>query len=114
MKGLGLPVRIAVDYVHDISAGLFPGSVLGVWVVERGLKMAGVGALSVGRAADGLWLVLIFALALLVVTGSIRLRYWKLSVRASAVESKARAAAIKHSVFVLTQLAAAFVVALVL
>lgn len=109
MKSLGLPGRLAVDFAHDIAAGIFPGAVLGMWIVQRRLEAAGAPVAGLERAAGGLWLVLAGGLLVSVVTGIVRLRYWKLYVRSGALESKSQSAAIKHSIFVLTQLAAALV-----
>jgi len=99
--------RIVVDFFHVVAAGVFPGAVLAAWVIRRGVESQGLGAAAVSRASGALWLVFLLGLIVSVVTGSIRLRYWKSVVRPELLESRAQAAAVKHGLFVLLLLSSA-------
>jgi len=104
--------RIANDYVHDMCAGLFPGAVAATWIVKGAMDAAEQGGGAAVRAASGgVWFVLVGALSLLALTGTLRLRYWRLNVREGFIPTKARMAAIKHFAFVATQLLAAWALA---
>lgn len=94
--------RVLNDLVHDITAGVVPGAVLALWLVRNGatatLNPSDLSALAQGWT----WIVLIAfaALALLVVTGSIRIGYRTRNLRPDAIPSQGRAALIKHAVFI--------------
>lgn len=94
-------VRVANDLVHDVCAGLWPGTVLGVWLLHTGVERAAPQAsfALVPLTVSSLW-VLVVSLGLLVATGALRLRYWRLNVRAGALQAKARMALVKHTAFV--------------
>lgn len=108
----GLNGRIANDLLHDFAAGFFPGAVTAAWLIQRALEAAdpGRGAV-VAHAAGALWLVMAAALTVSVVTGLVRLRYWRLNVRSGFLESKGQMAATKHILFALLLLASAFLLA---
>ena len=93
--------RIANDFVHDIAAGFFPGSVAGAWVIRGALNALepGSGAV-VERAAGSLWLLFAIAAAVSVGTGLLRTRYWRLNVRSGFMEKKSQTAITKHALFV--------------
>lgn len=93
--------RIAIDFFHDVSAGTFPGLALAAWAIRRAAEIDGSGVIAVQRAAGTLWLLYALALAMVVGTGLLRLRYWKLNVRSGFLETKGQMAAIKHALFVL-------------
>lgn len=105
--------RVANDLLHDLSAGLFPGAVIAAWLLRAGVDRVdpGRGAV-VAEASEGLWLILAFALSLLIATGIMRLRYWRLNVRSGFLESKRHMAVTKHVVFVTVQLLAAVALAM--
>jgi hypothetical protein len=95
-------IRAAMEFVHDISAGLFPGAVLAAWMIRRNLELSSPAALrELEKASTGLWLVLLAAAALLVLTGAARLRYWQLNLRAGTLGAKRRSIQLKHTAFVL-------------
>lgn len=98
--------RTAIDFVHDVSAGLFPGAVLSAWLIRGRFVSASPDSLeALAKASTSLWIVLFVALAAIIVTGAIRLSYWKLNVRSGFMEAKVRMAQIKHAAFVLVTIA---------
>ena len=100
-----LYVRAAIEFVHDIAAGAFPGATLAAWMIRQRYSAASPDALrSLEGASRGLWLVLLGALALLAITGAFRLGYWQLNVRVGFLEKKKRAVIVKHAAFVLLML----------
>lgn len=109
----GIWARTAVDLAHDLAAGFFPGAVTAAWVIQRAVVLFEPvrGAAIVRDAATGLWWVMALALTVSVVTGLIRLQYWKLNVRSGFLESKRQMAVVKHSLFVTIQVAAGVVLA---
>lgn len=99
-----LYVRSAVDYLHVMSAGAFPGAVLGAWLIRRTAEASGSGTGVIARSAASLWLLLFLSLTVLVITGAIRLRYWRLPIKPESMETKTTMVVIKHSAFVITVL----------
>lgn len=100
-------VRIVVEFAHDVALGVFPGAVIGAWLIRRAVEAEGLGGAAIARASGKLWVVFALGLAVSIGTGAIRLRYWKLNVRTGALEDKKQMATIKHSLFVLLLLASA-------
>jgi len=101
-----LYVRAAIDFTHDIAAGLFPGGVIAAWMIRQRFESASpdaVGALE--TASTSLWLILLGALLALVITGALRLKYWRLNVRSGFMEAKKRMVLVKHTAFVLVLVA---------
>ena len=95
-------VRVAVEFIHDIAAGAFPGAVWFAWMLSRRMESSApeaVGALV--RASSSLWLILIASLFAIAVTGAFRLAYWKLNVVSGGLERKKRLIWMKHTAFVL-------------
>lgn len=106
------PGRMFNDFVHDISAGLFPGAVAAVWALKTAIATVDPGRAGLVRqAVGGVWFILAGALACLVVTGIFRLGYWRLNVREGFLETKGRTAVIKHMAFVAAQLLAIWALA---
>ena len=95
-------VRVVNDILHDLSAGAWPGAVAAAWLVRSGAR----GALSAAAFADlqqawsAVFLIMAVALAVLVVTGIVRLRYRSLGIPPDLLAARTRAALIKHAVFV--------------
>jgi putative copper export protein len=91
-------LRIANDIVHDLSAGLWPGAAVAVWLVRRGAE-AGLTSATVNVspiAYGAVFPVMVAALAALVVTGLVRLGYR--GVRGSP-KTLVRTVLIKHAAF---------------
>lgn len=101
-----LYVRAANDFVHDLSAGAFPGAVIGTLLLKSRLAVASPESIEfLGRATSALWSVFFVAVALLIATGAFRLRYWRLNVRQGYLEKKSRTVWIKHLGFVAVMVA---------
>jgi hypothetical protein len=99
-------VRSAIEFVHDIAAGAFPGAVLMAWIIRQQIEVTQRGAVAdVGRASLSLWVILLGVLFAIGLTGLIRLRYWKLNVRPGFLDSKKRLVLIKHTAFVVLLIA---------
>lgn len=105
-------VRVIVEFVHDIAAGVFPGAVWFAWMIRDRMEVAAPEALpSLGRASSSLWLILIAALLAIAITGGFRLAYWRLNVQEDALEYKRRLIWMKHTAFVITMLVSIFAAA---
>lgn len=102
-----LYVRVVIDLLHDLALGVFPGTVLAAWFIRRAVVASDEGYAALAAAGPWLWLVFFLGLTVSVVTGLLRLKYWKLNVRAGFLESKSQMAAVKHSAFVLILLGSA-------
>jgi len=94
--------RVINDSLHDLSAGAGPGAVIGVWLARNGARatLDPAGFASLGRTWTPLLFVLFLALAILVVTGAVRLSYRTLGTAPDALAGKGRTALIKHALFV--------------
>ena len=98
-----LTFRVVNDLVHDLTAGIVPGAVLGLWFVRNGAK-ATLSPVDFASLVSGWsWIVaMIFAaLAIFVITGSIRISYRVRNIKDSALAAQGRAALIKHAAFVI-------------
>lgn len=99
LSSLGL--RVVNDLVHDLAAGAWPGAVTALWLLRKGAKSA----LPPDAFATTLpgWsavlLIMLAALAVLVVTGIVRVNYRSLGVPPDLLRARTRAAVIKHVVF---------------
>lgn len=94
--------RIVNDLLHDVAAGVLPGSVLALWLVRSGAP-AGLDPAALSemvRTWSWLVLVLFLAAVVIVITGGIRTLYWSATVRPDDQASRGRSALIKHALFV--------------
>jgi Ca2+/Na+ antiporter len=99
-------LRATNEYFHDIAAGTFPGAVIGAWLIRQGFAGASAEtATMLQKASVRLWWVLLVSLAVIVITGFVRLGYWHLNLSESVVSVKRRMIIIKHAAFVLTLVA---------
>ena len=93
-------VRITNNFLHDMGTGTWAACLLVLWVLDR--QAEGLPAEAVSALADAgqvvFWL-LIAALAVIVVTGAIRLFYWRAQAAPAEREQKRRALVIKHIAF---------------
>jgi hypothetical protein len=97
-----LNARSAVDFLHDVAAGFFPGAVAATSVIRSAIEAVDPGRGAIVTFASGwLWLVFVLGLAVSIVTGLVRLRYWKLNVRSGFMDAKRQMVVVKHSAFVL-------------
>lgn len=94
--------RAAMEFVHDIAAGAFPGAVLAGWLIQRQFTTASPDTIRlIKQASTSLWLILLASLVLLLATGAFRLGYWKLNIREGFLKTKQRMILVKHTAFVL-------------
>jgi putative copper export protein len=95
-------VRVVNDLLHDVSAGLGPGAVLALWYVRSGATGTLDPAVLADMTRTWTWvLVILFgALAVLIVTGAVRLSYHMAFVSPEAQQARGRAALVKHAVLV--------------
>ena len=97
-----LYVRTAVEFIHDVATGAFPGAVWFVWMASRQMAASSPDAAgALARASTSLWVILIVCLFTIAVTGAFRLAYWKLNVVEAGLERKKRLIWMKHTAFVL-------------
>ena len=90
-------VRIVNDLLHDTAAGAWPGAVLMLWTA-RGLIATGDPISLRVKLLSGSW-ILGAALALLLVTGALRLNYYELNLRSGTLQAKHRMVVVKHVAF---------------
>lgn len=95
-------LRAINDLIHDLTAGIFPGAVLALWLVRNGARATMTPQALSDLAQSWSWIVLLMfiALAIFVITGSIRVSYRIRNTKPEAVASQGRVALIKHAFFV--------------
>lgn len=101
----------AIEVVHDLAAGTWPGAASALWLVRRRAEQD----LPADELASAMapWtsalLVMVAALAVLVLTGILRAAYAKLGFTRPAMKARTGLVLIKHAVFVLVFIAATVV-----
>jgi hypothetical protein len=108
-------LRTLIDSLHALSAGATPGAAAALWVVHTG-ALAVVDPTVFPNVVDTwtpvLW-VPVISVALLVITGLIRLPHRTAHVQPEARRPRGRATLIKHAFFVATLLGStAFMISL--
>ncbi len=92
--------RIVNNFLHDMATGTWAASVLVIAVLDPRAAAASAEAsaalLEAMRAV--LWLLLA-ALAVIAVTGGIRLAYWRREAAPDEVAAKRKALLVKHAAF---------------
>jgi hypothetical protein len=90
------------DLLHDLTAGVVPGAVLALWYVRNGAKATLTPIDLATLVSSWSWIValILVALVVFVVTGSIRISYRTRNVKDSALVAQGRSALIKHAFFV--------------
>ncbi len=93
-------VRIINNFLHDMATGTWAACVLVLWVLARQAAGTHPDAVEALGAASTLvfWLLLV-ALAVLTVTGALRLFYWRTTTPAEEIGAKRRALVVKHVAF---------------
>jgi hypothetical protein len=94
-------VRIVNDFLHDIGLALWPGAVLGVWTLRGVLESAPVDPIALHTRMLAVTWILGASLAILVVTGAVRLNYYELNLRSGTLSAKHRMVVVKHTAFTL-------------
>ena len=96
-----LSVRIVNDFLHDIALAMWPGAVLAVWTLRGILVAAPVDPIVLHSKMLSVTWILGASLAILVVTGAVRLNYYELNLRSGTLSAKHRMLVIKHTAFTL-------------
>ena len=94
-------IRIPNDIVHDLAAGAWPGTAVALWLVRSRAERAlppGTFAES-APALSAVFVVMLGALALLVLTGILRINYRTHGISPTMVKTRNRTVLIKHAVF---------------
>lgn len=92
--------RMINNWLHDFASGTWAACILVIWLL-RGRMPHVPQAASVALAGVGMllfWLVL-GAVALIIVTGGIRLRYWRIQGVPDELPQRRRALLIKHVLY---------------
>jgi hypothetical protein len=98
-------VRAALDILHDLAAGAWPGAVAALALARAGAERYALGPEQTARMLDawsGIWPILFLSLATLAATGGARLHYRALGIRPDGLPVRTRAALIKHAAFAVT------------
>lgn len=93
-------VRITNNFLHDMATGTWAACLLVLWVLRnqaKGMSAEAVEALA--EAGQVVFWLLIAALAVIVVTGAMRLFYWRAQTPPDERGQKRRALIIKHVAF---------------
>ena len=98
-----LSFRVVNDLLHDVTAGVFPGAVLALWLVRKGAAatLSPDAVATMVRSWSWIVLLLFVVIVVFVVTGSMRVSYRTRNISAEALQAQGRSAMIKHAVFVL-------------
>lgn len=94
--------RVVNDILHDVAAGLVPGTALALWLVRGGATSVVDPSTLATLARGWTWFVLVLfvALAVLVATGGVRVVYWSSTIKPEDQTSRGRSALVKHALFV--------------
>ena len=93
-------IRITNNFLHDMATGTWAACLLVLWVLDR--RATGVhpdATAALGDASQVVFWLLVGALAVIVVTGAIRLFYWRAQAAPDEREQKRRALIAKHVAF---------------
>jgi len=93
-------VRIVNDFAHDMATGTWVACLLVIWILSRRLpNMPEEAASALGDAMSFVFWLGVVALAVIFVTGGLRLRYWRRETALADLVAKRRALLIKHATF---------------
>jgi putative copper export protein len=93
-------VRITNNFLHDMATGTWAACLLVLWVLDReaeGMPAEAVDALA--AAGQVVFWLLVGALVVVIVTGAIRLVYWRQQTPPEERGPKRRSLIIKHVAF---------------
>ena len=92
--------RIVNDFLHDMATGTWAAAVLVIWVLAG--RLDGVAAEAADAIGDAMGLVFglaLAALAVIGVTGGVRLGYWRSQAGRDEVAETRRVLLVKHAAF---------------
>jgi len=106
-------VRLANNWLHDVATGLWAACLIVLWVLEQQQPLfAAAGSTPAWRAmahtSQIMFWLLLGALAVIAVTGILRLFYWRKQTPPGEVRGKRKALIGKHVAFVLVYGAGTF------
>lgn len=99
--GVGTYARITNNFLHDMATGTWAACLLVLWVLSR--RVVGLpaeAARAIGDASLLVFWMLAVALAVVTVTGVVRLAYWRTEAAPEELVAKRRALIVKHVAFV--------------
>ena len=93
--------RITNDFLHDMATGTWAACLLVLWLLSRRVPaMPEDAALALADAMSAVFWLQVAALVVLVVTGAVRLAYWRSHTAAADLAAKRRALIVKHVAFI--------------
>jgi len=93
-------VRITNNFLHDMATGTWAACLMVLWVLARELPaMPPEAAEALGDAMSLVFILLVAALAVVTVTGAVRLFYWRSTTPPQELAEKRRALIVKHVAF---------------
>lgn len=99
-----IPIRIVVNFVHDLSTGTWFASVLVISILVREMRRVPVDSAGAVEAAahamNSVFVLLVAALVGLILTGVLRLIYWRADTPPAQVQVKRTLLMWKHVAFV--------------
>ncbi len=98
---VGAYARISNNFLHDMATGTWAAALLVIWVLSR--RTPGVppeAAEVLGETAMLVFWLLVAALAVVTVTGVVRLAYWRAETAQADLSAKRQALIVKHVAFV--------------
>ena len=93
-------VRITNNFLHDMATGTWAACLLVLLVLRNQVQqMATEPASAIHAAGEVVFWLMIGALAVIAITGAIRLSYWRAETAVGEREAKRRALVFKHAAF---------------
>ena len=93
-------LRITNDFFHDMATGTWAACLLVLLVLRnQATSMAEEPAAAIHVAGEVVFWLMIGALAVIAITGTVRLSYWRAQTPVRDREAKRRALVFKHVVF---------------
>ncbi len=91
---------IVNSFLHDLSSGLWAAGLLVVWrLAYVTAQLAPPAARALAGVSHELFTVMLVSLAGILVTGGIRLGYWRRRVTADELPYRRRALLVKHALY---------------
>lgn len=95
-------VRITNNFLHDMATGTWAACVLVIWVLAARVSATTPtdAVAAIADAAQAVFWMLLAALAVIGITGAVRLAYWRATTPPADLAAKRRALVVKHVAFV--------------